>query len=795
MAHEQSTRQETDSIECGIDLGTTNSLCAWVTRIDPQSASQALFDFQFAQHRLDRRITPSVVSVDATSGEILVGLDAVENESDNPDNTVHSIKRLMGRRFDEEEVSKLRDHVRYQIDRDEAGMAVVIFGGKTYTPTQISALILSRIKADAETHFGKKITHAVVSVPAYFDNNQINATREAARQAGFFVKRIVSEPVAASYAYGHGLVKGKKEKILVFDMGGGTFDVTVIRSAEPLSEVMAHEGDMWLGGDDIDSDLVKAKRNEIKEQFGVDPAVDPAFMVELAREVRRAKEAICSSERQSEVLRLPRPIEVLGDAATARSVNVKGMAVTRAEVALAARPLVNRAMELVDRALAKASLTVRKIDRVILVGGGAALLGVGDELRLKFPPDLIAMPQDPMAAVALGCGILARKIIGIECPNGHVNDRLAVVCATPDCKERLEPFVDRTPFSYGIEVEGGSVEKVLPKNTTCPTPAPITKTFLTAQPNQVKIYIPVYQGEETYTELNRLQGYVIVQLPSPKPINTPVEVRMSLNRDRLLEIEVVCEGYKEQAVLKSGDWSTSLQKEIDRARRLNQEWEVLAEGESIIKDFQKSSPNSEMEQYVAKRGRELLIKLRSFQWERLLRGPVDFLLTLSGEAEKRLPYIELLDHYLQTRVRGALEQYRVFTANQAGGDEVSVERAVWDAINALFRDPKGDALSLIHLRGDKYSPNPDQVALAKDGDELEMLLLQYQDAKKGGDEAVIREGLNKAQALFASIMNREHFKRALKDWNTPKKDNQSPLLKAVPKYTPDNDTWTMKNRR
>jgi molecular chaperone DnaK len=786
---DKETRDDNDSIECGIDLGTTNSLCAWVTHVDAQS--QPPIGFQFAQHRTNHRITPSVISVDPASDEILVGLDAVDKEFDNPRDTIHSIKRLMGRRFDDKEVVKLRRQVSYRIDRDEAGMAVVVLGGKPYTPIEISAMILRRIKADAEAHFRKKITHAVVAVPAYFDDNQRNATREAARLAGFFVKRIVSEPVAASYAYGHGLREGQTEKLLVFDMGGGTFDVTIIRAKHPLSDVRTHMGDMWLGGDDVDAKLLEAKRADIEKQFGVDPVMDPAFMVQLALEVRRAKEVICHSDRKNEGLRLNSPVEVGGNGGTARSVAVRGISVSREEVVDAARPLVKTAIDLVKRALSAAHLSVREIDRVILVGGSSYLIGVEDALRQLFPPERIAERQDPIAAVALGCGILAKLIIGVECKCGYVNDRLAVTCQ--ECGAQLEPFVDRTHLPYGIEVKGGRFEEVLKKGTITPTREPAVRTFYTSHPNQVKIYMPVYQGEETIAEQNRLQGFTIVQLPDPKPVNTPVEVRMSVNKDRVLEIEVVCDGYHTLTALRPGDWSTSLQKELERVRMLDMSLDVIKEGERVLNEWQSAPLHSEKEQQVASRGRDVLAKLRELHWEWLLSVPISFLMTLSGEEGSKLPYVEALGHSLQARVSAALERYRVSKAGMEVVDQDSVERAIWDAIDALFRDVNGECLCLVLLFGRKDSPNPDHVDLAKDRDELDVILLRYLDTKRGGKEAAAQEMLDKARDLLMAISNRVYFKRVWESWY--ERREVKGLLSSTPALAPNVDTRTMKNRK
>jgi molecular chaperone DnaK len=488
-------------LACGIDLGTTHSLCAICWEIEPEKHPPFRVDFSWP--RPNMRITPSVVSRDKETGELLVGLDAVENQLQNPEETIFSIKRLMGKRYDDKNVQLLINRVKYHIVRDEGGMAAVKLGDDVYSPTDISAEILKRLKADAEAHFGKKITHAVITVPAYFDNIQRQTTLEAGRMAGFFVKQMISEPVASTYAFGYGLsddfkiteksletmesegvpddvlkkleniknqeVTGEEKfldilketigdkqtvrfkslilnhakisrKILVFDFGGGTFDITIVRMKQPLNVVLKHFGDMWLGGDDVDGKLVDTKVKEIERKYGFDPTTDARFMVNLRQEVRRVKEVLCMSEKkQEEPLRLECHVQRQKNDGTPEFIEINNLKLTRREVETEASPFVDRAINLVKQALREANLIAREIDKVILVGGSSYLPGIQRGLRAIFPREVIAEIQDPMATVALGAAVLAKKIKGMYCEAicEHPNETTATQCAK--CGKALKP--------------------------------------------------------------------------------------------------------------------------------------------------------------------------------------------------------------------------------------------------------------------------------------------------------------------------------------------------------------------
>jgi hypothetical protein len=269
---------------------------------------------------------------------------------------------------------------------------------------------------------------------------------------------------------------------------------------------------------------------------------------------------------------------------------------------------------------------------------------------------------------------------------------------------------------------------------------------------------------------------------------------MSINRDRILEIEVVCDGQSEQAILKSGDWSTSLQQEIERARAVITRPEVIDEGERVLNEWQSAPLKSEKERQMESQGKEILAKLQELHQEWLLQGPIEFLMILSGEEGNRLPYLETLDHSLQARVNDSLERYRAFKVGGMGEDQFSVERAVWSAINALLHDMNGLSLFLLLLRGRKGSTDPDHIELAKNRDELNLYLRRYQDAKTAGDEATARASLDESRKLLARITNYHHFKRVLDNWNRHEAPDFRLGTRKDQGLLSDVDTRTVRNR-
>jgi molecular chaperone DnaK len=714
-------------VACGIDLGTTYSLCAICSEINPEK--EPPFSVELSTHRQDRFITPSVVSLDRESGELLVGLDAVENQLQNPVDTVYSIKRLMGRRFDDQKVQYHLKRVKYHITKDESGMAAIKLGDFVYTPTQLSAMILERLKLDAEERFGKKITHAVISVPAYFDDIQRQATKEAGRMAGLFVKRIVSEPVAATYAYGYGLSSAKTGRILVFDMGGGTFDITIIRVIQPLNVVLTHEGDMWLGGDDVDEKLVDQKVKEIEEQYDIDPSPDAHFMVELRQQVRRAKEVLCSSKAKlEEKLHLNRPLKRKKNGETTESLEMKNLKLTRQEVQMAAAPLVDRAINIVKKAIKEANLAPGDINHVILAGGSSYLPGIQEKLRSVFPPGVIDEIKDPMASVATGVAVLARKIKGIYCDVcGHTNQSTAIKCVK--CGSELEPFIERTHLPYGIEVKGGFFEEVMPKGTPCPTYKPQERIFYTAHNDQKKIDIPIYQGDKKMVKDNNWQGILPIQLKTGVPENTPVTVFMSINKDRLLEVEARCKGDQWRTSIKPSNWAYSLREMIKWSEKFIREMPQISEpvrqARQVLNEWDNAPPESKEARELSEKGKKILAELENKHWEDLLKFYTLLLNNL-------LDYHKLLAPAFVNQLRITLDLCQTARTEPGKVSRDTVETELNIVFVKLFRDDLSESLLIILLAFDSKAVDPDIRKVTKFRNTIEQLIKEgkVEHAKK-----------------------------------------------------------------
>ena len=692
----------------GIDLGTTDSLCAICWEITPEK--QPPFRYEFSNHQAGSHITPSVAYLNKNH-EFIVGAEAEEYRSLEPENVIFSIKRLMGKRFDDDNVQRLMKRVEYRIV-DEGGMAAVELRGKVYTPAQISAEVLKRIKDDAEKHFHKRLTHAVITVPANFDSIQIQATIEAGRRAGFFVKRIVNEPVAATYAYGYGLSKTKSGKILVFDMGGGTFDVSIVRMGEmgtSLDIPLKYKGDMWLGGDDLDQKLVDKKKAEIKEKYGVDPSSEASFMEELRVKIRQAKERLCTSDKQREVPihfdhLLPCP-----DGDRMQYIKVEGITLTRDEIAMAAIGLVDRAVKLVRDALNEAILNPADIDKVLLVGGSSYLIGIQRKLRDIFPAEVIEDIQMPIDAVAIGAAILAKRIKGMWCSKGHVNEPTAVRCASVNrdgviCGEELEPFAgEMIPHNYGIETLGGKFEIILPKGTRCLSLEPEKRTFYTSFPGQRKIRIPIYQGDKEMAKDNTWQGVLNIELDESVDINTIVNVSMNINRDRILEVTAECLGKSKSARIIPSDWAWSLREMVDWAEKRQDDDEnivkLFQQGQEIIKKWDSvSAPESKEADEVSQDGKKILTELEQHHWQEQLIFYIDWF-------SKMIEYKDILDPAIVESIQRALESCRTALINRNARDQVDTQlKSVFEKI---FTDRVARTLFIMEIISNSGLTDPD----------------------------------------------------------------------------------------
>ena len=507
----------------GIDLGTTNSCVSVLEGGDPVVITNAE----------GSRITPSVVAF-TESGERLVGQIARRQAITNPENTIFAIKRLIGRRFDDPEVQRAMKILPYKIVRADNGDAWVEVRGKKYSPAEISAFILQKMKQTAEDHLGEKVTEAVVTVPAYFNDSQRNATKDAGRIAGLNVLRIINEPTAAALAYG--LDKKKDEKIAVFDLGGGTFDISILEIGDGVFEVKATNGDTFLGGEDFDQRVIDYLADEFKKDQGIDLRKDRMALQRLKEAAEKAK---CELSTAMETdINLP---FVTADQTGPKHLNMK---LTRAKLEALCADLLDRLDNPCLTALKDASLSTKEIDEVVLVGGMTRMPAVQARVKKLFNKE----PHkgvNPDEVVAIGAAIQGAVL------KGEVKDVL---------------LLDVTPLSLGIETLGGVFTRLIEKNTTIPTRK--SQVFSTAADNQSAVTIRVFQGEREMAADNKLLGqFDLVGIP-PAPRGVPqVEVTFDIDANGIVHVGAKDLGTgKEQSIQITA--SSGLSKdEVDRMVR------------------------------------------------------------------------------------------------------------------------------------------------------------------------------------------------------------------------------------